>query len=194
MHNLAGGLVLGYHGCDAAVGEELLSGAPFQPSNNDWDWLGHGVYFWEANPKRGFDFAAELKAARYKHAKIAEPFVVGVVLSLGLCLDTTAKAGIDIVRTAHADLLRISSVAGVALPQNDLSLLRRNLDCAVIQHVHRSRADAGAPEADTVRGVFVEGGPIYAQSGFHEKTHIQIAIRNSDCIKGVFRVPKALYE
>ena len=27
-------------------------------------------------------------------------------------------------------------------------------------------------------------------SGFYEKTHIQIAVRNPDCIKGIFRVPQ----
>lgn len=28
------------------------STAPFRVSNNDWDWLGHGVYFWQAAPHR----------------------------------------------------------------------------------------------------------------------------------------------
>ena len=35
--------------------------------------------------------------------------------------------------------------------------------------------------------VFLEGRPVYEGSGFYGKTHIQIAVRNSDCIKGVFR-------
>jgi hypothetical protein len=39
--------------------------------------------------------------------------------------------------------------------------------------------------------VFIEGAPIYEGSGFFEKTHIQIAVCNPDCIKGVFRVPDA---
>ena len=43
---------------------------------------------------------------------------------------------------------------------------------------------------DTVRGVFTEGKAIYPGSAFDEKTHIQIAVRNPECIKGVFRVPK----
>jgi hypothetical protein len=39
---------------------------------------------------------------------------------------------------------------------------------------------------DSVKGVFIEGRPIYEGSGFHEKTHIQIAVRNLDCVKGMF--------
>jgi hypothetical protein len=35
--------VIGYHGCDAAVAERLLAGAPFTLSANNFDWLGRGV-------------------------------------------------------------------------------------------------------------------------------------------------------
>jgi hypothetical protein len=41
-----------------------------------------------------------------------------------------------------------------------------------------------------VRAAFPEGREIYPGAGFDEKTHIQIALRNLDCIKGVFRVPE----
>ena len=64
----------------------------------------------------------------------------------------------------------------------------RNLDCAVINHLHRLREDGGLRPFDTVRGVFLEGNPIYQDAGFRQKTHIQICVRNPDCIKGVFRV------
>jgi hypothetical protein len=37
----------------------LLAGTAFKPSNNDYDWLGPGIYFWEANPLRGLEFAEE---------------------------------------------------------------------------------------------------------------------------------------
>jgi hypothetical protein len=36
----------------------------------------------------------------------------------------------------------------------------------------------------------VEGDPVYPAAGFREKAHIQIAVRNSSLIKGVFRVPQ----
>ena len=65
----------------------------------------------------------------------------------------------------------------------------RNLDCAVVNHLHRSRVAIDLPPFDTVRGIFQEGEPIYQDAGFREKTHVQICLRNLECIKGVFRVP-----
>jgi hypothetical protein len=96
LHQLAASFILGYHGCDKAVGERILKGEPFKQSNNDYDWLGPGIYFWEANPLRGLDFARE---AKKRHAlNIERPFVIGAVTSLGLCLDLTTAAGIEQVR------------------------------------------------------------------------------------------------
>ena len=186
--------MLAYHGCDEAVGQRLLAGDSFKVSSNSWDWLGPGAYFWESNPKRGFDFATELKQRKYQHNKIDTPFVVGAVINPGLCLDLTTKAGIDIVRDAHQGLIEIYAAAEQALPENKPDLLQRDLDCAVIQQVHQVREERSDPSIDTLRGVFIEGAPLYAGSGFHDKTHIQLAVRNLDCIKGVFRVAKHLYE
>ena len=39
--------IIAYHGCDRAVAERLLEGHRFTPSQNDYDWLGRGIYFWE---------------------------------------------------------------------------------------------------------------------------------------------------
>ncbi len=47
-----------------------------------------------------------------------------------------------------------------------------------------------APNVDSMTGGSIEGKPIYEGSGFYQKTHIQIAVCNLDCIKGVFRVPE----
>jgi len=39
---------------------------------------------------------------------------------------------------------------------------------------------------DTVRGLFVEGDPIFDGAEIYHKTHSEIAIRNELCIKGYF--------
>jgi hypothetical protein len=189
LHQLAASFVLGYHGCEKAVGERILTGEPFKQSNNDYDWLGPGIYFWEANPLRGLDFARE--ARKRRTSKVKQPFVIGAVISLGLCLDLTTTAGIEQVRTAHRALAELAAAGRVELPKNAADGLLRRLDCAVIQMVHTIRKDRGDQAIDTVKGVFIEGRPIYDNSGFYERTHIQIAVRNHDCIKGVFRVPPA---
>jgi len=187
LHQLATSFVLGYHGCDKAVGEQILTGEPFKQSNNDYDWLGPGIYFWEANPLRGLDFARETR--KRQRSNIEQPFVIGAVISLGLCLDLTTAAGVEQVRAAHRDLAGLAAANRVELPQNSPDGLLRQLDCAVIQMVHTIRRDRNDEPIDTVKGVFLEGQPIYEGSGFYERTHVQIAVRNHECIKGVFRVP-----
>ena len=46
-------LVVGYHGCDVRVARKVISlKDSLHPSQNPWDWLGHGFYFWEDSPAR----------------------------------------------------------------------------------------------------------------------------------------------
>jgi hypothetical protein len=42
-------------------------------------------------------------------------------------------------------------------------------------------------EFDTVRCAFSEGAPIFDGSRIHQQSHIQLAVRNTACIVGVFR-------
>lgn len=189
LHRLNSAFVLGYHGCDKAVAEKILSGEQPRPSRNDYDWLGHGVYFWEANPLRGLEFARELKKLK-RPPDIETPAVIGAVIDLGYCLDLTTSIGIQQVRDAHKDLKHISDKAGRPLPTNSKDLLRRHLDCAVIDYLHEIRKKKNDVPIDTIRGVFTEGNEIYPDSGFLQKTHIQICVCRPDNIKGMFRVER----
>lgn len=168
-----------------------MSGEQFVQSTNEYDWLGHGIYFWEANPRRGLDYARELSRNPRTSSKVTHPAVVGAVIDLGLCLDLTTTAGIERVRVAYAVLKSIVERATPPrkLPDNNKDGLRRSLDCAVINLLHTLINEAGESSFDSVKGVFYEGKEIYPDSGFYEKTHIQVCIRNPLCIKGVFRVP-----
>ena len=169
-----------------------MRGERFISSTNDYDWLGHGIYFWESNPQRGLDFARERAGRRRGHAKVTDPAVVGAVIDLGLCLDLTTTAGIDRVKLAFSALVNIVGRAEPPrpLPENSKDGLRRNLDCAVVNTLHDILRASGEPPFDTVKGIFIEGGSAYPGSGFHEKTHIQICVRDPRSIKGVFRVPQ----
>jgi hypothetical protein len=44
-------IVVGYHGCEEDFARDLLLEKvripDWKPSRNSWDWLGHGIYFWE---------------------------------------------------------------------------------------------------------------------------------------------------
>ena len=189
MHRLSASFVLGYHGCDAAVAQRLLKNQAFKPSHNDYDWLGEGVYFWEANPLRGLDFAVE--TSRRSNTAITKPAVLGAVIDLGYCLDLTTTVGLNKLKTSYDELKRVSDQAGLPMPRYRLDGLRHDLDCAVINYLHRIEAENGRPPFDTVKGIFIEAPELYFGSAFGSKNHIQIAVRNFDCIKGVFRVPKS---
>jgi len=81
--------------------------------------------------------------------------------------------------------------AGKDLPINknigsNGDLLLRHLDCAVIEYEHAINELAMVKSFDSVRGVFVEGNDLYPGSGIKEKNHIQICVRNPNCIKGYF--------
>ena len=41
-------LIYGFHDCDRDVADRVLAGPEgLLPSENEYDWLGHGIYFWE---------------------------------------------------------------------------------------------------------------------------------------------------
>jgi hypothetical protein len=71
--------------------------------------------------------------------------------------------------------------------------MRRPLDCAVIQANHEFLSKDNLDPYDSVRGVFWEGGDLYPGAGMKEKNHIQICIRNINCIKSFF-IPRQLEE
>jgi hypothetical protein len=131
-----------------------------------------------------------LDFARENHKRrcgIHRPFVVGVVRDLGLCLDLTTKDSIENLKDAHRSLLGTIPPGG-PMPVNGPENWRRRLDCAVIRCFHQILQTPESESIDTVRGIFTEGNPIYVGSAFLERTQVQIAVVNPDCIKAIFRV------
>ena len=182
--------MLGYHGCDRAFGERLLDGkGSFNPSKNDYDWLGPGVYFWESSPYRALEFAQEKKK---RGDGVRDPFVVGAVIDIGYCLDLSTKDSIEDLRSAHLSLMSAHAQSGQPAPRNGPEDWRRRLDCAVIRFLHQILKESSAQPIDTVRGMFTEGNPIYDGTRLLEKTHVQVAVVNPACIKAVFRVPRSV--
>ncbi|MBI2497021.1 MAG: hypothetical protein HYV75_03555 [Opitutae bacterium] len=193
----ASAFVLGFHGCDESVGEKVLAGKDhLKPSANDYDWLGHGIYFWENSPKRARHWA-EFLASRPTKTKtpIKRPFVLGAVIDLGNCLDLTEAASLAFVRRSYDDMKMGFETIGLDLPKNepgakgDEDLLKRKLDCAVINYAHALREDDedGLNPFDSVRGAFAEGEPLYAGAKIMAKTHIQVCVRKPSSIRGYFR-------
>ncbi len=178
-------LVLGYHGCDESTAEAVLRGDSFKPSENAYDWLGRGVYFWEYGPHRALRFAEQ----QQQRNKIARPAVVGALISLGNCfdlMDTQATLELEVCGRAFCDGY---AARGESLPSNDGAApdhKKRLLDCALV-NFYLSTLDVAGYGYSSVRGAFHEGDPVLPGSKIYRETHIQLVVRQPGCIRGVFR-------
>lgn len=188
-------VVIGFHGCDKKVFDKILyDHESFKSSHNSYDWLGNGMYFWEQNLERAWEWAKSGRTNPNLH--IETPAVIGAVIDLGFCLNLLDSNHLKILKNQYELLKTKMSIAEKPLPTNrnvkdNTDLLLRYLDCAVIEDLHQERKKNNLPPYDSVRGVFFEGKPIYETSGFMEQSHIQICIRNPNCIKGFF-APKEI--
>lgn len=184
----ASGYVLGFHGCDRQTAEEVLAGnQDLTASSNNYDWLGHGIYFWEGNLERARSWA--VARMEMPGSRIKEPYAIGAIIDLGFCFSLLQSDHLQMLESAYQGLVDYSAAAGEPMPENTGGSDRflRRLDCAVIQNLHDSRKEAGLPAFDTVRGLFQEGEEIYPNGSFRRENHIQVCVRNRDCIKGYFR-------
>jgi hypothetical protein len=186
---------LAFHGCDFEIGQSVLTGKTItlKPSKKSYDWLGHGIYFWEQNLLRAQQWADQKH--KTKPDIIKKPFVIGAIIDLGYCLNLVDSKNIQLLKTGYS-ILQSTIADNTLMPQNKASnnssdYLIRHLDCAVIETLHSYNEREGEAPFDTVRGVFWEGKPLYPNAGFKEKNHIQICVRNPNCIKGYFLPRKA---
>ncbi|WP_294825267.1 hypothetical protein, partial [uncultured Flavobacterium sp.] len=201
MYNSRSNLILGFHGCDESVRDTLLAKPnKILQSEKPYDWLGHGIYFWENNYDRALQWARD----KAKRGQIAKASVIGAVLSLDYCLDFTDSRFINMISSYYTLMEHNYNLGGKLIPKNrDMKQdeykdkLMRELDCTVIEFMHQQiinqiktdKKTKGFSEYkvfDSARGVFTEGGPAFPGAGIQNKSHIQICIRNSNCIKGFF--------
>ena len=201
MYYSKSNLILGFHGCDESVRDRLLMKPNrINQSEKPYDWLGHGVYFWENNYDRAVQWAKD----KEKKGDIEKAAVIGAVLTLDYCLDFTDSRYIEMINSYYLLMELYYNQIGKELPKNkDIKSdihkdkIIRELDCAVIEYMHHTISEQAKLEIknrgfsnykifDTTRGIFTEGGPAFPGAGIQNKSHIQICVRNLNCIKGFF--------
>jgi hypothetical protein len=176
--------IVGFHGCRPGKPTEfarrLLVGDvsidDWQLSANEYDWLGHGIYFWEHEPER---------AARWA---TADGIVIGAIIQLGNCLDLTFVRNIELLASAYDQLVKYHKKRNTPVPINrgkDSKL--RELDCAVLNRLVGRIERHNNTRVQTVRGAFEEGKEAFPGSMLKMETHIQVAVRDRTCILGTFR-------
>lgn len=142
MYSIRPNLVIGFHGCDAETCQSLLN-TPNELvySEKPYDWLGHGLYFWENNYERALLWAKDKKT----RGEINNPSVIGAVLHLGYCLDLLDSRYIKMLQEYYKVMESEYRILSKEIPQNkDFKTDRyndkivRELDCTLIEYMHQT--------------------------------------------------------
>jgi hypothetical protein len=165
-------LVTGYHGCHVDTANDIVAGAGFRPSQNGYDWLGAGIYFWEDGPSR----AAEWARKRFGDSGA----VVQATISLGRSLNLLDTTHFDRLEQSYEKILLTLPGLGLEVPKNIRKL--HELDYVVVEYYCDEVATTGGEAFQTVRGCFPEGKPLYEGSKILRETHIQVSVRDAGCI------------
>ena len=171
-------VIRGYHGTSATQAAVILRDG-FVPSDNDYDCLGDGVYFFE-------DGLAQARAWA-KRAHPSEPAVVQADVRLEDCMDLKDSLGwVPLLAQAHDEVLRVNRQRGLPLPRQTSA--EHRLDRVVIE-LAVAILECEGIRIRTVRGVFAEGAPAFPGSFLSEGSHVQVAVRDTDLIGNVKVVP-----
>ncbi|MDR1442927.1 MAG: hypothetical protein LBJ02_11220 [Bifidobacteriaceae bacterium] len=166
--------VIAYHGTSTAAALSI-DGGQIKFSQNKYDWLGDGAYFFESGRSRASDWAAQLHPAGWA--------VFEASISTAGSLDLADPASVQLMTWEERRLRREHEERGEEVP-GQLENGNHNLDRLVINRLCEHLEAAGI-QVKTVRGVFQEGDPPYPGSALHGRSHVQIAVRDLDAIHGL---------
>jgi hypothetical protein len=190
--------VVGYHGTGLSTALRIVNRLEdFRWSRRNFDWLGHGIYFWEHAPRQARDWA-ELRRKQFRRKKkptaeevrkAEEPIaVVASMIRLGFCFDLLEPDNVDYLLGIFERYRRAMQLAGEPLPENNRKY--RKLDCAVFEYAYKViSAESAHPAVDSSRGVYVPAGGdrrVWDSSWVSRGAHIQLCVRNPACILGTW--------
>ena len=162
-------VAVGYHGTSEDAAADVLS-VGFVASENDYDWLGQGVYFFQDAPRRALAWATE------RHPK---PAVMRSEISLAACMDLLDVEWFSLLNEAHDGYIDRCKRLGMPVPRQSFGAHR--LDSAVINYA-ADLSELDGKIIETVRGAFTEGRPAFPDSALFDLSHVQIAVRDVTAI------------
>ncbi len=168
---MPGPTLIGHHGTSRQVAEIVLSKG-FRASQNSYDWLGDGAYFWQNAPLRAMEWAVQT----FAHDAVVIEATIEVRDFINL-LDVEWMSWLSEVHDQYLDELKRS---GEPLPvQSDRA---HRLDGVSILEA------SGIPVRGII-GAFREGRPVFTNSALYSHSHVQIAVRDLSLITDYHILP-----
>lgn len=166
--------VYGYHGTSQTKAVSIIKHG-FLPSDNDYDWLGTGIYFFQDAPIRAKQWAIE------QHPN--EPAVICSLIHLENCIDLFDVKWFPLLKNVYNLFEEQYRLSDRPLPrQNPSRSKAHRLDCAFFNYANQFVAHQGQISSST-RAVFVEGDCIFPDSAIFDLAHVQIAVTDPVVIK-----------
>ena len=173
--------LVGYHGTNIESARRILD-TGFIPSRNNYDWLGKGVYFWQDAPYRAWDWAKD-----YSNKKGGSPAVIRSLVKIRRdefmdLLDYSQDPNwSNHLRRTHQCLQQQTSSV---LPPNKRAIGYHALDRLVIDTLIVDILKPMDINILAVRACFQEGEEVYPGSAIYNKSHIQVAVRDTNSLVG----------
>jgi hypothetical protein len=171
--------IYGYHGTSQTKAASILTNG-FRASDNDYDWLGTGIYFFQDAPLRAKQWATQ------QHPE--NPAVIRSLIRLENCIDLLDIGWQPLLKNVYNSYVEQYRAINRPLPkQNPDRSKAHRLDCAFFNYSIEFIALQGQP-IDSVRAAFMEGDRLFPNSAIFELAHVQIAIRNPALIKECYLI------
>jgi len=179
-------VVLGHHGTTADQADAIVA-TGFKIKKNRYDWLGHGVYFFERAPRRALAWAED-------NLSEAEACVVAANIALSdHCLDLGELDGTATLEGFFEEYQETYGEEHVGTLKETFG--NRELSCAVINWCCNRMSESGW-EIHALRAPFEEGEPLFVHPTgsptvrLKKMSHVQIAVRDCSLILKTWRENK----
>lgn len=196
-------LVFGYHGTFEEAAKSMCQNNKFKFKQEDYHWLGNGIYFFQDAPHRALEWARN----NVPEIKIGlKPAVICATIELNPeeCIDLLDIRWFPYITKLYQNYLKFSgkfppkqiSIKNLLEKDGEILGKQHRLDCDIIDQVI-SVLEEERITIHAVRAAFLEGTPIISdESHLFDRAHVQIVVRNTglSIIKQCSQLEKLLPE
>jgi hypothetical protein len=169
--------VYGYHGTSAEAADSILNEG-FRVLHKDYHWLGDGVYFWQDEPLRAWDWANN------KHG--SNPAVVTSIIRLENCIDLF-DIGYNKILEDLVPLFLKRFEKAMPEQKGKAHRLDRELFNFAVDRITKDFGES----VKCIRSVFIEGERLMEGSDIFLLSHVQIAVLDTSVIEKSWQLERS---